>query len=91
VKRIGLMAFLMMALLFACDREGGAGYPQQVVQNFMSSCTAQPGATEEACKCSIERLQEEMTFEEYQEFEAQVGQGGPIPAEVVDIVSGCAE
>jgi hypothetical protein len=80
----------MTASLFGCDQGVAEGYPPQVVQNFMASCTAQPGATEEACRCSIDRLQEEMTFEEYQEFEAQIRQGESVPNEVLEIITACA-
>lgn len=69
------------------------GYPSEVVQNFMNACTAEAGATEEAeeaCTCVIERLQEEMTLDEFLEFEDQVEAGEGILSEVGDIIDSCA-
>lgn len=59
----------------------------------MNACTAEAGATEEAeeaCTCVIERLQEEMTLDEFLEFEDQVEAGEGILSEVGDIIDSCA-
>ncbi len=47
------------------ETAGGDKYPQQVVDNFMKSCTAQPGATDAYCKCTIEELQAKLPFDKF--------------------------
>jgi hypothetical protein len=79
---------VLLTLLAACNQ--GEEYPRQVVENFMGACTAQPGATEEACSCAIERIQEEMTLEEFVRFEARLEEGGQPPPEIQEIVQECA-
>jgi hypothetical protein len=92
LKPSRLMQVLVLgALMFACDQ--GDGYPPEVVQNFMNACTTEAGGraeAEDACTCVIERLQEEMTLDEFLEFENQVEAGEGIPSEVSDIIDRCA-
>jgi hypothetical protein len=82
------MAVVLGTLLVACSQ--GEEYPRQVVENFMRACTAQPGATEDACSCAIERIQEEMTLEEFVRFEARIEEGGQPAGEIQEIVASCA-
>jgi hypothetical protein len=86
-----IQLLVLAALFFACDQ--GDGYPPEVVRNFMNACTTEAGGTEEAedaCTCVIERLQEEMTLDEFLEFEDQIEAGEGIPSEVGDIIDRCA-
>lgn len=83
-----VLCLVLGSLLVACNQ--GEEYPRQVVENFMSACTAQPGATEEACSCAIERIQEEMTLDEFVRFEARLEEGGQPPSEIQEIVQECA-
>jgi hypothetical protein len=84
--RRGLI-MIVAAATFAAGCSNGS-YPPQVVENFMSSCTAQPGATDAACSCAIERIQEEMTLDEFQAAEAEIQAGGS-PPELIDIIEEC--
>jgi hypothetical protein len=42
-----------------------SGYPDKAVETFVSSCSKQPGASEEACRCVIDRLQVTMSYDEF--------------------------
>jgi hypothetical protein len=92
LKPSRLMQLLVVAaLLSACGGEED-GYPPEVVENFMNACTSEAGGTQEAedaCTCVIERLQVEMTLDEFVEFESQVEAGEGIPSQVSDIIDGC--
>jgi hypothetical protein len=62
-----------------------------VVQNFMTSCVAQPGATEAACECAIDRIQETMTLEEFIQADRRIREGGEPPAAVAAAVAECRD
>jgi nitrous oxide reductase accessory protein NosL len=55
-------------------------YPAPVVQNFMKSCTAQPGATASYCRCTVEELQRTLPYDEFKSADAAIQKGGKAPA-----------
>ena len=90
------VALLLVALALAGCGGGGddEGYPDEAVDNFVSSCMKQEGATRAACVCVIERLQETMPYEEFAELDAALREGGeqPDPAserKLQEAVEGC--
>lgn len=42
-----------------------SGYPDEAVETFVASCSKQPGASKEACRCVIDRLQVTMPYDEF--------------------------
>jgi hypothetical protein len=84
--RRGVLILAMIALT-SCAEE----FPEQVVRNFMNSCVAQPGATEAACQCTIDRLQETMTLEEFIEVDRDIREGAEPPAALVAAAAECME
>jgi hypothetical protein len=108
VLRLTLLALSLAALpiAFGCggdgNGEGGAGYPAEVVSNFMSSC--EPSAVESSqgeltaeearsvCRCMIDELEETLLLEEFREFDARADeQGFDPPDEVTDALEKCRE
>ena len=69
MRRLAVLFALACALGTAGCGGGGDenGYPDAAVDNFVDSCTEQQGATEEACRCVIDRLQATMPYEEFEE------------------------
>ena len=74
---------IAMCALAACggDDEGGGGgggneYPPQAEENFMKACTSQPQATEAYCQCTFDEITANVSFEDFQEAEQQIGSGG---------------
>jgi hypothetical protein len=51
-------------------------YPDPSVFAFMSSCTSAPGASRSECECSIEKLQEEVPFAEFEREDRELARGG---------------
>jgi hypothetical protein len=45
--------------------ETKSGYPDKAVKTFVASCSKQPGASQEACRCVIDRLQVTMPYDEF--------------------------
>ena len=87
--RIAALAGAALIALGAC---GGDGYPQEVVDNFMESCTAQVGASRSYCRCSIDRLQESMSYDEFQDVEAEITAGSEnLPEELQEAVDTCVD
>ena len=58
--------------------EGGGGndYPAQAEENFLKACTSQPQATEAYCQCTYDEITANVSFEDFQEAEKQIGSGG---------------
>jgi hypothetical protein len=55
---------------------GGDSYPSEVVDNFMSSCTA-GGLSESQCRCTIDEIQAAIPFEDYENQEGLLSAGTP--------------
>ena len=69
--------------LAACGGDDGGGgggegndYPPQAEENFMKACTSQPQATQEYCQCTFDEITANVSFEDFQEAEQQIGSGG---------------
>jgi hypothetical protein len=90
VRRVGALVAVAVLALGACG--GDDGYPQEVIDNFMDSCTAQVGASESYCRCAIERLQSSMSFDDFQAAEAKITAGSEnLPRELQEAVDSCVE
>ncbi|TMA34936.1 MAG: hypothetical protein E6J83_17900 [Deltaproteobacteria bacterium] len=82
-----LPAALLVAM--ACAACGGRGadlYPPDVVQNFMSACTAR--SDERICRCALDALERRFGIEQFLGLEAHM-RGGEMPKEMIDAVAGC--
>jgi hypothetical protein len=92
VRRLIVMAAI--AVFGACGGDDGGGvqaYPQEVVDNFMESCTNQPGANESYCRCAINQLQETMSYDEFQAADREISEGGDMPEELMNAVESCVD
>jgi hypothetical protein len=79
-------ALLIAVACAACGGRGADVYPPDVVQNFMSACTA--GSDERVCRCALDALERRFTVEQFLGFEARM-RGGEMPKEMIDAVAGC--
>ena len=77
------LAIAMLALAACGDDEGGGSgeggggdYPAQAEENFMKACTSQPQATEAYCQCTFDEITANVSFEDFQKAEQQIGSGG---------------
>ena len=91
---------IAMCALAACGDDGGGSsgggndYPQQAEDNFLEACTSQPQATEAYCQCTYDEITANVTYEEFQEAEKQIGTGGDIgdaPAETREAFQNAVE
>ena len=90
--RLLVLAAIALALgLSACGGDGGNEYPDEVVENFVSNCAAQPGTTESACQCAIDELQERMSFEEFEAAEQDLVTSGDVANELRAVVEECKD
>ena len=76
------------AVLFAmaCHRRGNE-YPSEVVENFLRACGSR--ASESACRCSLEKVRERYTADEYRALEARIAATRQAPKELLDIIASC--
>ena len=73
----------------------GSDYPQAAIDNFLDSCTAQPGATDSECECAIDEIQAELPYEEFEKVDEALREGRDPPADsreaINDAVQKCRE
>jgi hypothetical protein len=74
---------------------GGEDYPQAAIDNFLESCTAQPGASDSECECAIDEIQAEIPFEEFKEVDEALRENRDPPGDsqerINDAVRQCRE
>ena len=78
--RIAAIAAVALALAAGCGSDDEE-YPDQAVENFVDSCKSQAGATEEACRCVIDRLKVTMPYEEFKQADDAVRHQKPLDPE----------
>lgn len=75
IRAVAAIAIAGAALAVAgCGGGDDEGYPQEAVDNFMQSCTAQPNTTEEACGCVVDELEKTMPYEEFKRTDTAIRQ-----------------
>jgi hypothetical protein len=79
-------AALILAACLGCGRRPADVYPEDVVRNFMTSCTTR--SDERACRCAIDALQRRFTVDEFRAVETRM-LAGELPKEALDAVAGC--
>ena len=76
------LAIAVVAIALGAGCGGGdEEYPDEAVENFVDSCKSQEGATEEACRCVIERLKKTMPYEEFEDADRAVREEKPMKPE----------
>jgi hypothetical protein len=84
--RLFLATGCALLLVAACQRRGNE-YPPEVVENFLRACGGR--ASESACRCSLEKVQERYTADEYRALEARIAATRQVPKELLDIIAAC--
>jgi hypothetical protein len=74
----------------ANPQQSGQPYPNEVVSNFMAGCTGAK-VTASACKCTITRLQQTYSYDEFTQINQEMGQGKPAPKSFEEIVAACKQ
>ena len=78
-----------IALLAAgCGGSPPNPYPQEVVDNFVTSCRTR--AEERVCRCAIDRIERRYTLDEFRAFEDRMARG-EVVKDVMDTVTGCVD
>ena len=87
-----VVAGAFVALAVACgggDGDGGdRNYPDQVRNNYMTSCT-RSGGTQEQCRCTLEAVEAKYNLDEFTQLEQDIAKGQRFE-ELTSIVTGCA-
>lgn len=67
-------------------------YPSEVVKNYIETCTASRGPEVEAiCSCTIRKIQDVYTLEEYQTINSQLQKTGKLPPALIIILNACQD
>ena len=82
------------------DDDGGGGgesakagekYPAEVRNNFLTSCDEQPNAPRSVCECSLEKIEEKYSIDEFEKIDAAQKEGEPLPKDIQTIVEDCVK
>ncbi|HLG11172.1 MAG TPA: hypothetical protein VI876_05365 [Dehalococcoidia bacterium] len=78
----------LVVLLTGCGGDNN-GYPPEVKQNFIDSCTS-AGSTKQVCTCDWEKISEKYSYEEFVELEEGLrnGTGGE---ELLAVIEDCID
>ena len=82
-KRIALAGVF---LLGACGGGAGDGYPQELVDQFMASCTA-GGTSEAVCQCALDKIEAKYSLEEFEAESVNLAEGQASEAFTSDLVA----
>ena len=82
--RVRVAALVLLAA--GCGGSPPNPYPQEVVDNFVTSCRTH--AEERVCQCAIDRIQRRFSLDEFLAFEERIAQG-EIVKDVMDTVTDC--
>ena len=64
-------------------------YPPEVIAGFLASCTGGDAAMQQFCECSIEEIQQQYSFEEFVEIDANIRANQDPPEAVMEIFDAC--
>ena len=57
------------------DKSVGNGYPKSTEDNFIKSCSAQPGATQSKCQCAFDKIKATLSYDEFKKADAALRSG----------------
>jgi hypothetical protein len=86
-----IAAVVLATSLTACAPS--TGYPAAARSNFLSSCTAQAGATAAMCERCFDAVEEAYTYEEFVALDTAIANGTASQADtdkLTGIVASCA-
>lgn len=69
-----------------------ASYPQPAIDEFLEGCeTGAQGMdyAQQVCQCTIDTVQADYTFEEFERINAALGAGEQLPDEILSITANC--
>ena len=69
---------------------GSGGFPEEVRQNFLTSCGGSSDGNVAYCECVLRELEAQFTIEEFFALEEEYAGTGELPAAMMDIVQLCA-
>ncbi|KPQ37914.1 MAG: hypothetical protein ACLFM4_10595 [Phormidium sp.] len=64
-------------------------YPPEVIAEFLDSCTGGDTAMQQFCECSIEEIQQQYSFEEFVEIDANLTANQDPPDAITAIFAAC--
>jgi hypothetical protein len=72
------------------DGDGGGGdFPESAQDNFITQCEATSGGNTSYCECALDKIQQEVSYDEFQDIDAAVLGGESLPEEITDGLAEC--
>lgn len=105
IRTFFIVALVVMLLSAACDDDGGRpdgaqdppqsstgeDFPQSVIANYVEACTSAPESSDSYCRCTLEQIQSELTFEEFEAFDEKMSKGGRLPRRMEQLFRPCLD
>jgi hypothetical protein len=74
----------------SAEATAGEKYPDEVRENFMRECEKSSGGKTEICQCSLNKLEERLSLEDFKKEEAAIAAGNPASRRITDAVAECS-
>jgi hypothetical protein len=87
---IAMMGFSLAAAVVFAEQKKKNDYPESTIKNFMDSCMETSKELKDYCECTLYKLQEKYTYEEFLKIDNLV-QKGETPKEFNDYMNAITE
>ena len=71
--------------------QAGNKYPDQIRNNFLTSCDSQPNAPRAVCECALNKIEEKYSLDEFEKIDKAQREGEPLPKDISKIVTDCVK
>lgn len=90
-RRLYLTSLCLLAFsVTSANAQEQQGYTDEFISNYINSCTnGRSSEIRSICECTLRKIQEEYTFEEYKRTNAEVLASGKLPKPLADIIISC--
>jgi hypothetical protein len=88
VARLASAAAAVALIASGCGG-GKADYPEKNERAFLDNCERTSEGNTKFCKCALDKIEENFSFDEFKKEEAAIAAGNPPSRKVTDAISDC--
>lgn len=86
---VALVVAAVVAFLVLGGGDDGGGYPDDAKDEYLSQCESASGGQTDYCECTLDKIEQEIPYDEFEEIDADIAGGGSVPDELQAIITEC--